>query len=615
MEAGMSFHFLRPWWFAALVPLLALLWLLWRRRLRSLSWAEVCDAALLPHLLMNRSSRRPSWPIWLLLTGLGLAVIALAGPTWKQRPQPLFQQQTALVLCMDLSRSMLAADLKPSRLVRMRLKAEDILNARTEGQVGLVVFAGAAFAVMPLSNDRNGIINLLPALDPALMPVQGSNIAQALEMSVGLLQRGGSTRGAVLLLTDEDQPEQAVAAAQKLRAAGYRLMILGIGTAEGAPIPLGNGGFFKDHQGNLALPGRNGEGLQKLAAAAGGLYAPFTVDDSDFSRLLADEGNNGIDSANKNTDRLGDSWQEEGGWLLIPLALLAALAFRRGWLLVVLLMLPLDQAEAFTGKDLWLRPDQQAYRSFMRGDFAGAAKQFTDERWKAGAHYREGHFDQSLELFPEITADDWYNRGNSLARSGRLQEAIKAYDRALQLCPDDRQAQENREVVRNALKQQQQQQEQEGPQGEQGKETARGSTQQQKQMDNDNSPQQGSEAGAPAPKQEYSEEESAEASAEEGERHQEEDLQEQASEQEESDEKGGDPPQQKVEQEMASPEERDTPGRAADLTAGDDSLDEEERELQEHLGRIPDDPGGLLRRKFLYQYRDRRGQREGERSW
>ena len=115
------FHFLRPEWFLALLPLLLLLFWLARRQLHGRSWQAVCDPELLPYLLLGRSVRRANWPLWLLLTGVLLAILALAGPVWERQPQPLFRQQSALVILFDLSRSMEVADLRPSRFLRAQL--------------------------------------------------------------------------------------------------------------------------------------------------------------------------------------------------------------------------------------------------------------------------------------------------------------------------------------------------------------------------------------------------------------------------------------------------------------------------------------------------------------
>ena len=159
-----AFHFLRPWWFAALIPALLLLVLYqWRKRSAG-NWEQIINPALLPYLMQGEetNSRRSGW----LLTGLGIvwliSCISLAGPTWQQLPQPVHKQDSALVLVFDLSPSMLVADVTPSRLIRARYKLIDILKNRQEGYVGLVVYGGEAHKVSPLTEDSNTIISLVP---------------------------------------------------------------------------------------------------------------------------------------------------------------------------------------------------------------------------------------------------------------------------------------------------------------------------------------------------------------------------------------------------------------------------------------------------------------------
>lgn len=241
-----EFHFLRPDWFWLLPPLALLLFWLWRHQLRSRSWQAVCDSQLLPYLLLGRSQRRRNWPLHLILLSLLLTVIALAGPTWERLPQPLFRQHSALVILFDLSASMNVADLKPSRLIRAQLKIDDILSQRREGQTALVVFAGDAFTVTPLTDDSRTIAALLDSLEPGLMPTFGSRPELAIKQGRRLLQQAGLAKGDLLLITDDDQPETAMAEATQLHQDGYRLSVLGVGTKAGAPIPLADGGFFKD---------------------------------------------------------------------------------------------------------------------------------------------------------------------------------------------------------------------------------------------------------------------------------------------------------------------------------------------------------------------------------
>ncbi len=601
-----EFHFLRPDWFWLLLPLAVLLGWLWRRQLRSRSWQAVCEPQLLPYLLLGRSQRRQNWPLYLLLLALLLAVIALAGPVWKRQPQPLFRQQSALILMLDLSASMYATDLKPNRLVRARLKITDILQQRREGQTALVVFAGETFTVTPLTDDSKTIIALLDSLEPGLMPVFGSRPELAIERGRQLLQQAGLAEGDLLLVTDDDQPESAMGAAEELRLNGYRLSVLGVGTVEGAPIPLEIGGFFKDNAGHLVLPQLKPVALQQLATTGGGKYQTLRADDLDLKQLLAKPLRERLESEQQQSDQLGDRWREEGVLLLWPLALLAACAFRRGWLMLIVfcLLLPVP-ARALDWQQLWQRSDQQGARSFAQGDFKTAKDQFNDHRWQASALYRDGQYAEAAKLLenPE-TADDYYNLGNALAKTGQLSEALKAYEESLQHNPQDQDVLTNKRLVEEALEQQQQdqdqdQQPQDGEDTEQGDSSSESGEEQQQQS----SEQQQGQGETSAGKQQ-SEEPSETAKPKDNETDKQTEPQQADETQADSKANEADKSEADSQQAQGTRAETDT-----------EPISEEERASQQWLQRIPDDPGGLLRRKFLYQYRQRERRQKSDKQW
>ncbi len=621
-----EFHFLRPWWFAALIPLMVLLWVLWQRRLHSRSWQEICDPALLPHLLIGKSTRRANWPLAFLVLGAFLAVTALAGPTWQKQQAPVLRQQSALIIAMDVSRSMLAQDLKPSRLVRARLKIEDILRQRREGQTALIAFTRDAFTVTPLTDDTRTIRALLGSLAPDMMPVQGSRPERVFRLAKQLMEQSGLTSASVLLITDEDRPEESMAAAAELPQQGLTLNIIGVATPAGAPIPQSSGGFLKDRQGNMVLPRLNEAGLRELAAAGGGAYRRLAIDDSDFKALLSDLDSRRLDQAEQDNKRTGDLWQDAGVWLVWPLALLVLCGFRRGWLLIfpLLLLLP-PSAQAFDWSELWHNDQQQAYEHFQQGDYQSAAKQFTDPRWQAGSHYQAGDYEAALGAAPEPeAADDWYNRGNMLAKNGKLQDALKAYDQALKLDPESEDAKANRDLVEQALKQQQeQQQNQQGQQDKQNQQGQNSDQQQQKEQNNqqsqaDNSDQQQNsgqgqdqEAEQQQQNQSQQQQQSGQQQAEQAQADQ------QAGQSQQEDDKQTDQEQNLSANTDQQQEEGEQQKAQVAQTEEDDEEQPEDPELQQWLRRIPDDPGGLLKRKFQYQYRYRYPQddQEGERSW
>lgn len=608
-----SFHFLRPEWFLALLPMFLLLFWLARRQLRSRSWQAVCDPELLPHLLLGRSVRRANWPFWLISLGMLLVVLALAGPVWKRQPQPLFRQQSALVILFDLSRSMEVADLRPNRFLRAQLKIADLLRERKEGQTALIVFAADAFTVTPLTEDHHTIEALLQSLDPGLMPVQGSNPARAIQRGEKLLQQAGLKQGRLLLVTDEDRPENYFDAARQLKKKGFELSVLGVGTPAGAPIPLPGGGFFKDRQGNLVLPKLNSAGLRQLAIAGGGNYQQLSVDDTDLNSLLAGLEGHHLDQSGETAAAVGERWREEGVWLLWPLLILAALAFRRGWLLALpLLLLVPPPAEAFSWPELWQTPDQQAAQAFTEKNYTDAAQQFQDPRWKASALYRSGDFTSAAkQLETPQSTDDWYNQGNALAKSGDFPAALKAYQQALELTPGDIDTEFNKKLVEQALQQQQKQQNNQNQQN---------NNDQQNKQDN-KKPREGDEPNRSTESQGLQDEgvqsgdQQKTSSSKAKKNIDKKGQQDQSARKDKNSQTDDSSMSASAKKEQKTTEQSGEPPDS--VTSPVDNIPEtaEQRESRLLLQQIPDDPGGLLRRKFLYQYRQRGQQPEMDRSW
>ena len=188
-------HFLRPEWFYALIPLLMLALLFLRRKLYSRNWRSVIDPRLLPHVLIGKVGKPGYWAIALFVLTGTLAIISIAGPVWEQLPQQVFKQQSAMVIALDLSSSMNAEDVKPSRLSRAQFKLRDLLALRKEGQTALIVYANAAFTVTPLTDDTNTIMSMVPSLSTDMLPAQGNNTEAALQKAVELMNNSGITQG------------------------------------------------------------------------------------------------------------------------------------------------------------------------------------------------------------------------------------------------------------------------------------------------------------------------------------------------------------------------------------------------------------------------------------
>ena len=380
-----DFHWIRPEWLLAVPVVVVIAVLLARRQLGAGHWRGVVDPALMPHVLSRTPGRGTDWRWWLLGLAGVIASIALAGPSWQRVEQPVFRAEQALVIALDLSRSMDAQDIEPSRLARARLKILGMLERRESGQTALLVYTSNAFTVTPLTDDNDTIAALVNSLTTDIMPSRGSYPEIGIRKGQALLEQAGVGYGEVLLIADGGASPSAEEAARELREAGFTLSVLGVGTREGAPIPRTSGGFVTDNRGQIAVARLEERGLQDLAGAGGGRFAVLSPDDGDIDYLLSGEVRA---AATASKDSLAsDQWREEGPWLVLLLLPLAALAFRRGWVLVLLVFVaPLpQQARAAIWDDLWLNKDQQAQRALEQGNPADAAVLFEDPEWRGVA--------------------------------------------------------------------------------------------------------------------------------------------------------------------------------------------------------------------------------------
>ena len=596
------FHFLRPLWFAALLPLALLLWFLFFRKGADSNWETVVDERLLPHVLIRGVRRKRRSAFALSVTGGLLGIIALAGPVWEKLPQPVFTAQDALVIALDLTRSMDATDVSPSRLERARYKVRDILNQRQEGQTALLVYSGEAFTVTPLTDDRETIKSQLNALDTGIMPVTGNRTDKALTRALELLKQAGMGRGHVLLISDEADPDTAGDSVDRLREEGYRLSVLGTGTRHGTPVLLPDGGFLKGGDGEIVIPVLDEDGLRRLAAAGGGIYVRLTKDDQDTRLLAGNFSTVQPDGEAAGAEITADVWREQGPWLVLWLLPLAALLFRRGYILALALVLlaPPEAVYALDWEDLWLRQDQQGQRAMDAGDFAAAAELFADPAWKAAAQHRAGDYQEAINSLGQLDdAQSNYNTGNALARLGRYHEAIAAYDRTLAQQPDHADAKFNRELLEKELDRQQSQQQQ-----DQGGQQQNREGQQQQGQD-----QQGNQQAGQQQPQSPQTGDQQEQQRQDREQQQ---QRKQADRNEPSEQDGEEPAQRQQNRQQGERQDRE-PGQP--MARSDDlKTAEEQQAVEQWLRRIPDDPSGLLRRKFRYQYQQRNYERDPHRQ-
>ena len=567
-----NFHFLRPIWLLALIPVLLFFVAMWRVNSVVTAWDKAIDKNLLPYLLDRSKNASQRTPLILLFAAWALSILALAGPVWEQLPQPVQKKEDALVIVFDLSLSMFAPDHAPNRLDLAKRKLRDILALREEGQTALVVYAGDAHTVTPLTDDVVTIEALVPSLSPNIMPLFGSKPVEAIELAIGLLDGTDANRGKVLLMTDGISGfDEELLITELFAENDYELLIMGIGTEEGAPIRTNDGNFLTDEAGALIIPTLNKNVLQSLANRVSGRYHDIQLADSDLAFLLSD-----FELLDENqmsdVEEEFDVWYEFGPWLLLLVLPIAAMSFRRGWLFSLVLitgsgmMLPSQQAQALEWKDLWMTKDQQAAEAFASEEHSTAALLFEATDWAGAANYKAANYEAAVASFSAIdTVDGHYNRGNALALSGNYAESIAAYDMALSLELGHADSLQNKAIVEQLLEQEQA----ENGENQEGE-------------DQENESEQNSENES--------------------------DQDSESSEQQDQESQEGDESQQDQEQQNQPPEEQEGSESNSEQNTPSETTNEEFEEqlsLEQWLRRIEDDPGELLRRKFRYQYRQR----------
>lgn len=661
-----NFHFIRPEWLFALFPLALVVALVRARSKVSNGWQAFIAPELLAHLTIHKPSDTQN-KLWLpLLLGWLVAVIGLAGPAWEKAPAPVYQSEAATIYILDLSPSMLAEDIKPNRETRAKQKIIDALNLQKDGLKALIAYSGEAHLVTPLTDDARTISSLVPALSPRIMPLTGSNIEMAIQLALDTLQQGNIQNGQLLLFTDGIDPSAESTVTSLLKNQRFPLHIISMGDESGAPIPIGQEGFAKDRQGNIIIAKNDRALLRKLAQKTQGSYSDIALTDQDINFLT--EAKPQASSTVEGKDRDFDQWQDNGYWLAWLLLPFVAYSFRRGSVFSFVLASPCllfllfslsagsppayasetdqgnsngaQEVDSLAWQNIWLNKNQQGLASYKDNQGQKAASEFTDPRWKAAALYQAQDFERATELLKSInntaevaSPDDLYNQGNALAQAGQLQAALESYDQALALKPDMEDAIYNKKIVEELLKRQDQDQDQEQEQDQEQDQNKSGSGEKNsqddagKESDGEQSPEENANQSQAEPTNsdaEQNDKSNQSEATEDSEQNPSDDVQKNQSQEDSSelaDHAESDNPAEANQKPETDPtdsnptaansltneleEEQADQGQVA-IDAFDHLSGEEKEAMEQWLRQVNDDPSGLLKRKFEYQYRQRR---------
>lgn len=259
-------------WMLLIIPILVLVrFIVWQKRKRNLR--KFGDPSLLKEMMPDVSKYRPTIKFCLLLSAITILIFMIARPQVGSKISHEKREGIEVLIALDISNSMLAQDVIPSRLEKSKLLIEDLVDHLTNDKVGLVVFAGDAFVQLPITNDYVSAKMFLQNINPSLITTQGTDLARAISLSQSCFTQREHIGRAIIVITDgEDHEGGALEAAREAYKKGINVFILGVGTSKGAPIPDGNGGYLKDNSGQIVLSALNEQMCQQVAKAGNGVY-------------------------------------------------------------------------------------------------------------------------------------------------------------------------------------------------------------------------------------------------------------------------------------------------------------------------------------------------------
>ena len=452
-----DFHFLRPWWLLGLIIPAAVYVFTYKNSQIQSAWQKVCDKNLLDYLLIkNNGTKGYKASVSAALITLFL-VMALAGPTWLKKENPALSVENPVMILLNMSGEMWNKDVSPSRIERAKYVIKDLTKSLKNTESGLIVYSKEPFMITPLTEDTSLIDNIMSALQLDIMPQDGDRLDRAIELAVSRMQKTGLPHGNLIVITSNvgERFDAALTGASQASDAGFDVNIVNISKT-------------------------TNDKLQMVADKGNGLYLNYQQSLAPLIQKINDITAKEI----KQSKNMQTVWEDMGWYLLWLPALLFLFSFRRGAFVIIWGCF----FNIYTAEASWfLNDNQEALHDFEKQNYAEAAEKFTDTQWKGAAAYKNGDYEAAYENFlQKADATALYNQGNALAKGGKIAEAIKKYEEALQKQPDFADAKFNLEY----LKKQQQQKNQQNQQQKQEKNKQKQKQQNEQQNTNENTAQQ-----------------------------------------------------------------------------------------------------------------------------
>lgn len=431
------FHFLRPEWLWLFAPLLIILLLVLATNKEKGKWKKLIAPHLRPFVFTIGSRWSILFPLAMLLLGASLMILAISGPTWKKKEVPGAKSEGVLYVALDMSRSMTATDVQPNRLERAKFKIKDLLDANPRARTGLMVFAGTAHPVISICEDYNLILHQIESLHPSIMPRAGSNFKYAFDLIDTVMSRI-ETPSTLLFLTDELDEGKATYFTKFVDNSPHRIELVSIATPQGAKVPSWRrDSFFRNKEGEYHVSVRNDMLLNRLAQHPKITVTPLTLDKSDVEGI-ADRVSKKL-IFKKADEQSEEEWTDMGFYLLIPIALIVVLWFRKGFMIqLVLVMICLACGPNKTWEDLWFTKDYQGQLLYNDSLYSASKEQFESLAHKGVAAYKSGDVESAIYFFESdsLNPNSQYNLGISYAQLGYYDDALTVFQKVADQNPD-----------------------------------------------------------------------------------------------------------------------------------------------------------------------------------